>query len=55
MVTYGKGRHRAGLNLADCCACGLAKARGKPLPCKGDDFRRTDVQVVEPPGATTPS
>lgn len=40
---YGKGRHPARLNLGDCFAYALAKARGEPLLFKGDDFRRTDV------------
>jgi ribonuclease VapC len=42
--TYGKGRHPAGLNLGDCFAYALAKARGEPLLFKGDDFTRTDVR-----------
>jgi len=44
---YGKGRHRAGLNLGDCFAYALAKEKGEPLLFKGDDFRKTDVEVVE--------
>jgi ribonuclease VapC len=44
--TYGKGRHPAGLNFGDCFAYALAKATGLPLLFKGDDFGRTDVQVV---------
>ncbi len=42
-LQYGKGRHRARLNLADCFAYALAKSRGLPLLFKGDDFVRTDV------------
>jgi len=42
-LAYGKGRHPAGLNLADCFAYALAKSRGAPLLFKGDDFSRTDV------------
>jgi ribonuclease VapC len=41
---YGKGRHPAALNLGDCFAYALAKARGEPLLFKGDDFARTDVK-----------
>jgi ribonuclease VapC len=41
--TYGKGRHRAKLNIADCFAYALAKSRGAPLLFKGDDFSETDV------------
>lgn len=44
---YGKGRHRAGLNLGDCFAYALAKEKGEPLLFKGDDFRKTDVEVAE--------
>lgn len=43
---YGKGRHPAGLNLGDCFAYALAKARGEPLLYKGDDFARTDVKAA---------
>jgi ribonuclease VapC len=40
---YGKGHHRARLNLSDCFAYGLAKSRNLPLLFKGDDFSRTDI------------
>jgi ribonuclease VapC len=42
-LRYGKGRHRAGLNLADCFSYALAKVRRAPLLYKGDDFAMTDV------------
>ena len=44
---FGKGRHRAGLNLGDCFAYALAKDKGEPLLFKGDDFRKTDVEVAD--------
>lgn len=44
---FGKGRHKAGLNLGDCFAYALAKDKGEPLLFKGSDFRRTDVEVAE--------
>jgi ribonuclease VapC len=44
---FGKGRHRAALNLGDCFAYALAKDKGEPLLFKGDDFRKTDVEVAE--------
>ena len=44
---YGKGRHRAGLNFGDCFAYALAKDKGEPLLFKGDDFRKTDVEVAD--------
>jgi ribonuclease VapC len=43
---FGKGRHRAALNLGDCFAYALAKHLHEPLLLKGDDFRRTDVMVA---------
>jgi ribonuclease VapC len=44
---FGKGRHRAGLNLGDCFAYALAKVAGEPLLCKGDDFKKTDLEVAD--------
>lgn len=44
---FGKGRHRAGLNFADCFAYALAKDKGEPLLFQGDDFSRTDVERAE--------
>jgi ribonuclease VapC len=44
---FGKGRHRAGLNLGDCFAYALAKEKGEPLLFKGNEFRRTDVESAE--------
>lgn len=44
---FGKGRHRAGLNLGDCFAYALAKEIGEPLLYKGEDFARTDIEVAE--------
>lgn len=43
---FGKGNHQARLNLGDCFAYALAKARGEPLLFKGDDFRHTDVEAA---------
>ncbi|WP_157017577.1 type II toxin-antitoxin system VapC family toxin [Mesorhizobium xinjiangense] len=43
---FGKGNHKARLNLGDCFAYALAKARGEPLLFKGDDFRHTDVEAA---------
>ncbi len=42
-LRYGKGRHRAGLNLGDCASYALAKVRRLPLLFKGDDFSKTDL------------
>jgi ribonuclease VapC len=43
---FGKGRHKAGLNLGDCFAYALAKEKGEALLFKGDDFRHTDIEPV---------
>lgn len=43
---FGKGRHRASLNFGDCFSYALAMLFGKPLLCKGDDFRHSDVITV---------
>jgi ribonuclease VapC len=44
---FGKGRHRAGLNLGDCFAYALAKEKGETLLFKGDDFCYTDIEAAE--------
>jgi ribonuclease VapC len=41
---FGKGRHRAGLNLGDCFAYALAKDKSEALLFKGDDFCHTDIE-----------
>jgi len=43
---FGKGNHPAKLNLGDCFAYALAKARNEPLLFKGDDFRNTDIEAA---------
>jgi ribonuclease VapC len=48
---FGKGRHRAGLNLVDCFSYALARSLGEELLCKGDDFIHTDVHVWRPHAA----
>ncbi len=44
---FGKGRHKAGLNLGDCFAYALAKEMNEPLLFKGEDFRHTDVEIAD--------
>ena len=44
---FGKGRHPAGLNMADCAAYATAVLAGEPLLFKGEDFSRTGVPAVE--------
>ena len=41
---FGKGRHKAGLNLGDCFSYALAKEADEPLLFKGKDFSHTDVE-----------
>src|SRR5688500_18590389 len=41
---YGKGRHRAALNIGDCFSYALAKATDLPLLFKGNDFIHTDIR-----------
>jgi ribonuclease VapC len=40
---YGKGRHPARLNMADCFAYAMAKQHGVALLYQGDDFAKTDL------------
>ncbi|CAN5572098.1 type II toxin-antitoxin system VapC family toxin [soil metagenome] len=48
---YGKGNHPARLNLGDCFTYAVAKRAGEPVLCVGDEFARTDIDVValDPP------
>ena len=41
---FGKGNHRAALNLGDCFAYALARTTGEPLLFKGKDFTHTDIE-----------
>ena len=43
---YGKGRHRAALNMGDCFSYACASRREIPLLCKGDDFVHTDIELA---------
>jgi ribonuclease VapC len=45
-MNFGKGRHRAALNLGDCFAYALAKYVREPLLFKGEDFRKTDITAA---------
>ncbi|KAB2857669.1 MAG: type II toxin-antitoxin system VapC family toxin [Bauldia sp.] len=45
-LRYGRGRHKAKLNLGDCFAYALAKEAGEPLLFKGGDFALTDLAAV---------
>ena len=43
---FGKGRHKAALNMGDCFSYAAAKALSVPLLFKGDDFSLTDINKV---------
>ncbi|MHB8439583.1 MAG: type II toxin-antitoxin system VapC family toxin [Acidimicrobiales bacterium] len=43
---YGRGRHRANLNLGDCFSYAVASLADEPLLFVGDDFRLTDIKVA---------
>lgn len=43
---FGKGRHRAALNMGDCFAYACARSADVPLLFKGNDFPRTDIAVA---------
>ncbi len=43
MQRFGKGRHKAALNMGDCFGYAVAKAANAPILFIGDDFSRTDL------------
>jgi ribonuclease VapC len=43
---YGKGRHPAALNFGDCMTYATAALARQPLLCRGEDFRKTDLELV---------
>lgn len=43
-LQYGKGRHRAALNICDCAAYATAKEVNRPLLFKGNNFIHTDIK-----------
>jgi ribonuclease VapC len=45
-IRFGKGRHRAALNMGDCFSYACAKIHRVPLLCKGDDFIHTDIRIA---------
>lgn len=47
---FGRGSgHPARLNMGDCFAYALARDLGEPLLFKGEDFLRTDIEIVIEP------
>lgn len=45
-LSYGKGRHPAALNFADCFSYALAKRADEALLFVGKDFAHTDVEAA---------
>lgn len=45
-LAYGKGRHPAALNFADCLSYALAKRADEPLLFIGNDFSQTDIEAA---------
>ncbi|MBI4513048.1 MAG: type II toxin-antitoxin system VapC family toxin [Gemmatimonadetes bacterium] len=43
---FGKGRHRASLNLGDCLTYATAKLAGAPLLYVGEQFSCTDIEAA---------
>jgi ribonuclease VapC len=41
---FGKGRHKAALNMGDCFAYALARSKGQAILYKGNDFSQTDLE-----------
>ncbi|MBT4287279.1 MAG: type II toxin-antitoxin system VapC family toxin [Deltaproteobacteria bacterium] len=44
---FGKGRHPASLNIGDCCSYALSKYTNEPLLFKGEDFSKTDLELID--------
>lgn len=45
---FGKGRHRARLNMGDCFSYAAAKAQNAAILFVGDDFSHTDLKSALP-------
>jgi ribonuclease VapC len=43
---FSKGRHPAALNFGDCMTYATAAVAAQPLLCRGEDFRRTDIELA---------
>jgi ribonuclease VapC len=43
---YGKGHHKAALNMGDCFAYAAAATSGDTLLFKGNDFSQTDIAAA---------
>jgi ribonuclease VapC len=47
-LRFGKGRHPAALNFGDCLTYAVARLADEPLLCIGNDFVKTDLDLVSP-------
>lgn len=47
-VRFGRGRHPAALNFGDCLTYAVSRVAGEPLLFTGEDFTKTDLDLVEP-------
>ena len=45
-LRFGKGRHKARLNVGDCLTYAVARLANEPLLFVGDDFPETDLEVA---------
>ena len=43
---FGKGKHKAALNMGDCFSYACARQHHVPLLFKGDDFIHTDIRIA---------
>jgi ribonuclease VapC len=43
---FGRGRHPAALNFGDCMTYATSALARQPLLCRGEDFRKTDLELV---------
>lgn len=43
---YGRGRHRAALNMGDCFAYACARELDLPILFKGNNFAQTDIAIA---------
>lgn len=43
---FGRGRHKAALNMGDCFAYACARVLDVPLLARGDDFPQTDIRLA---------
>ena len=45
-LRFGRGRHKARLNLGDCLTYAVARLANEPLLFVGDDFPETDLEAA---------